>query len=215
MNQPPVEVWINGVYEGLSKEDHLDHLFLAIDRATGPGTQLVYYRYADVIRIEKSFRGYLRKHQVFEHVLDNLITLEDPQILNGRALIGTATLPDWIMGGQLTSRLYVEKLANGDWKFVRPLYDDDLSTADRHFGLKKGRDDVKIAMITKEVERLRHLATLPHPFVAQPWGEEKKEASPTAMELEGMGLLKKALPTRDDSSVSSSVVFLEDESQSA
>jgi hypothetical protein len=208
------EVWVNGVYEGtLNGEMSVSLLLLAIKRATGPGTRMSYYRYEGLIRIEKYFRGMLRKHQVFEHIMDNLIALEDPEVLDSKTLIGTATVVDWIMGGQLTSRLHVEVLENGDLKFVRPLYNDDISTADRHFGLFKGRDDVKIAMIHKELERLRYLASLKHPFVPKKWGDPKADEE-TQQHKNDVILMDKVPDTMDDSSVSSSVVFLEDAEES-
>jgi hypothetical protein len=205
------EVWVNGVYEGtLDGEMSLSPLLLAIRRATGPGTRMSYYRYEGLIRIEKYFRGMLRKHQVFEHIMDNLIALEDPEILDSKTLIGTATVADWIMGGQLTSRLHVEVMENGDVKFVRPLYNDDISTADRHFGLFKGRDDVKIAMVRKELDRLRYLASLQHPFESKKWGADSKADKETQQHKNDVILMDKVPDTMDDLSVSSSVVFLED-----
>lgn len=208
------EVWINGVYEGtLNGEMGLSPLLLAIKRATGPGTRMVYYRYEGLIRIEKYFRGMLRKHQVFEHIMDNLIALEDPEILDSKTLIGTATVGDWIMGGQLTSRLHVEELENGDVKFVRPLYNDDVSTADRHFGLFKGRDDDKIAMVKKELQRLRFLASLKHPFVPKKW-EDSPTDQATEQHMGTVVLMDKVPNSMDDASVCSSVVFLEDTEES-
>ncbi len=204
----PAEVWVNGVYEGILNGEmkSLFSLLLAVKRATGPGTQMSLHRYQGLIRIEKFFRGMLRKHQVFEHVMDNLITLEDVEVLNSKALIGTSTLSDWIMGGELTSRLHVEELDNGDLKFVRPLYNDDISTADRRFGLYKGRDDVKIVAIRKEIDRIRFLASLQHPFA-------RRIHSETTMEwIQGNGnkVILDHVPDRMDSSVSSSVVLLDD-----
>ena len=168
---PPVEVWVNGVYEGtLNGEMSLSPILLAIKRAQqGPGTTLFVKRYSSprraLIRIEKYFRGMLRKQQqIFEHIVDNLIAMEDPEILDPKTLIGTATLPDWIMGGNLTSRLHIHEMENGDIQFLRPLYFDDIGTADRRFVLSQRRDPVQVAVVKKEVERLRHLATLKHPF---------------------------------------------------
>jgi len=213
---PPAEVWVNGVFEGvLHGEMSLSPLLLAIKRATGPGTQMSYYRYDGLIRIEKYFRGMLRKHQVFEHIMDNFIALEDPEIWDSRTLIGTATVRDWIMGGELTSRLHVEELENGDVKFVRPLYNDDVSTADRHFRLFKGRDDVKIAMVKKELDRLRYLASLKHPFVAQKWGEGKgTSATPEKREGDDIFLIDRVPDATEESSVSSNVIFLDEPQES-
>jgi hypothetical protein len=175
---PPAEVWVNGVHEGtLNGEMSLSPILLAIKNAQqeGSGTTLCVKRYSSsssssssrggLIRIEKYFRGMLRnKHQVFEHILDNLIAMEDPEILDSKTLIGTATLPDWIMGGNLTSRLHIHELENGDVQFLRPLYLDDIGTADRRVVLSNHRDPVLVAIVKKEVERLRYLATLQHPF---------------------------------------------------
>lgn len=47
---------------------------------------------------------------------------------------------------------------------MRPLHNDDISTSDRKFDLKKGQDDEKIALVQAELERLRQLAALDHPF---------------------------------------------------
>ena len=86
---------------------------------------------------------------------------------NETTLIGTATLPDWIMGGDLPSRLYTQiDKKEGNVLFLRPLYNDDLGTVDRRFRLKKGVDDEMIAIVKKEVERLCFLAKLPLPYPA-------------------------------------------------
>jgi hypothetical protein len=47
---------------------------------------------------------------------------------------------------------------------MRPLHNDDISTSDRKFDLKKGQDDEKMALVHTELERLRQLAALEHPF---------------------------------------------------
>lgn len=216
-NDSPAQVWVNGAYEGtLNGEMSLFPILIAIKRGQRPGTRLCAKRYSSgLIRIEKYFRGMLRKDQIFEHVMDNLITLEDPEVIDSKTLIGTATLPDWIMGGSLTSRLHVQELETGDLSFTRPLYDDDTSTADRHFGLFKGRDDVKIAIVKKELERLRILASLKHPFA--PRTDMKKESStdinvtmdqPIAMF--NLGNVPDAMddPTDEELSTSSSLVFI-------
>lgn len=206
----PAEVWVNGVYEGLlNGEMSLFPLILAIKRANGPGTQLSFCRYEGLIRIEKYFRGMLRKNQVFEHVMDNLITLEDVEVLDSKTLIGTSTLNDWIMGGNLTSRLHVEELDNGDIKFVRPLYNDDIHTADRRFGLFKGRDDDKIALVQKELHRLRFLATLKHPFSCR---KITKQAQKEERTLNNFGtIIVDRVPQEMDASVSTSVILDEAE----
>jgi hypothetical protein len=96
----PAEVWINGRY---------------ISTLSGPGTEnpileelsktksvrLAFKRSDDsLIRIERYFGSYLRdKNEVFDHIMDNLIALEDIKCIDSKTVIGTATLRDWIMGG--------------------------------------------------------------------------------------------------------------------
>lgn len=207
----PAEVWVNGVYAGLlDGEMSLFPLILAVKRATGPGTTLSHCRYEGLIRIEKYFRGMLRKHQVFEHVMDNLITLEDIEVLDSKTLIGTSTLADWIMGGHLTSRLHVEELENGDFKFIRPLYNDDVNTADRRFGLFQGRDDDKLTMVRKELDRLRFLATLKHPFnLTVTNHSQKEETTPNEVST----IIMDRIPQEMDTSISSSI-FLDEADES-
>jgi len=169
---PSADVWVNGVDVGtLNGSMSLFPILMAIKQATGPGTQLAYKRAEGCIRIEKYFRGMIRKHQLFEHIMDNLIAMEDPQVLGPKKLIGTATLPDWIMGGELTSRLHIEETAEGDLKFTRPLYNDDVATTDRRYSLVKGQDDDKIAIVRVELDRVRHLAGVQHPVANE--GDQK------------------------------------------
>merc|ERR1712137_1332637 len=92
---------------------------------------------------------------------------EDPHLVDERTLIGTATLPDWIMGGELTSRLLVQEKQNGNILFMRPLYNDDTRTSDRRYELTHGEDNEKIEIVRKEIASLRFLATLKHPFVEE------------------------------------------------
>ncbi len=102
-------------------------------------------------------------------MLDNLYALEDVQVLDDRTIIGTATVPDWIMGGDLTSRLWVQQEEpGGDILCLRPLYNDDTGTADRRYELRRGRDDDKIIIVQKELERIRYLAGLPDPYPELP-----------------------------------------------
>lgn len=199
------EVWVNGVYEGtLDGEMSLFPIIMAIKRVNGAGTRLAYKRAPGCIRIEKYFRGMIRRDQVFEHVMDNLIALEDPEIIDSKTLIGTATLPDWIMGGQLTSRLHVQETEEGNLKFVRPLYFDDIGTADRHFGLFKGRHDVKISMVQRELDRLRLLAAIPHPYETEnPTQSETKHRAAKHSDFGIVGIL----PDITESSSSSSLVL--------
>jgi hypothetical protein len=91
------------------------------------------------------------------------VALEDPHIVDDCTLIGTATLPDWIMGGKLTSRLWVQDKGKSIL-FLRPLRNDDVDTSDRRYELKD--DTAKMQLVRQELTRLRHLASLHHPFVA-------------------------------------------------
>ena len=127
--------------------------------------KICYRRSEGVIRIEKYFQGWIRGHEVFDHLMDNLYAMEDIEDY-GTYIIGSATLPDWIMGGELTSRLYVEELPNGDILTLRPLRNDDISTSDRRYQLEKGKHDDKIVLVRRELERLRRLAAMKHPFNA-------------------------------------------------
>lgn len=96
------------------------------------------------------------------------------------------------MGGDLTSRLWVQKdKIRGDIQFYRPLYNDDISTTDRRYRLVKNTgneeadqsddssyddlyhktfpkdtsdDDAKIDIVDCELDRIRYLAGLPIPF---------------------------------------------------
>ena len=86
-------------------------------------------------------------------------------MIDARTIIGTATLPDWIMGGKLTSRLWVQELDNGNILFPHPLRNDDIETSDRRYLLMKGRDDDKIQVVQNQQNKLRRLASLVHPFV--------------------------------------------------
>ena len=106
----------------------------------------------------------IRGQDVFDHLLDNLYAMEDSEIIDDKTIIGTATFPDWIMGGELTSWLWIRELPNGNIMCLRPLYNDDISTKDRQYELIKGKDDDKIEIVEAELERLRYLASLPCPF---------------------------------------------------
>ena len=128
-----------------------------------PSKKVSYRRSDGLIRIERYFRGMIRDVEVFDHLLDNLYALEDVELLDDRTIIGTVTLPDWIMGGMLTSRLWVSELPNGNVLTQRPLQNDDLRTSDRRYELVKGEDDDRIALVKNELKRLRYLATLEHP----------------------------------------------------
>ena len=167
-DEAPAEVWINGYFRGMLSPDTLDNILQEVTAI--PSKKLVYRKSpSGIIRIERRFTGMIRGQDVFEHILDNLYALEDPQFVDNHSsqkLIGTATLPDWIMGGELTSRLWIhdELESVGTITFLRPLYEDNIKTSDRRYVLKKGKDDDRISMVQKELDRLRYLATLPSPY---------------------------------------------------
>jgi hypothetical protein len=96
----PAEVWVNGRYistlSGPGTEDPiLEELFKT------KSVRLAFKRSTDgLIRIERYFGSYLSaKDEVFDHIMDNLIALEDIECIDSHTVIGTATLRDWIMGG--------------------------------------------------------------------------------------------------------------------
>ncbi|CAB9506829.1 expressed unknown protein [Seminavis robusta] len=185
--EPPCQVWINGYFAGVLQPNTVDSIVEQVDRI--PSKKLVFRKSRGIIRIERRFKGMIRGQEVYEHCLDNLYALEDPQIVDNNTIIGTATLPDWIMGGELTSRIWVSELENGSILCKRPLYRDDVGTSDRTYWMKKGKDDDKIAVFKEEMARIRYLATLEHPFEALrpsdfivPIDEEKKE--PTGREIQ-------------------------------
>lgn len=162
----PAEVWINGNF--VSRLDGSGSVPVIKDSiAKIRSVKVSFKRSEGVIRIERYFRGMIRGEQVFDHVMDNLYALEDAEILDERTMIGTATLPDWIMGGNLTSRLWVRERQNGNILFLRPLRNDNTDTSDRRYELVKGEDDRKIKLVLKELARLRHVALLPSPFDAK------------------------------------------------
>ena len=175
---PPAPVWINGYLYGLLSPKTLPEILEAIQNT--PSTRKTFTKINGIIRIERRFVGMIRGQDVFDHLLDNLYATEDPEIIDERTLIGTATLPDWIMGGKLTSRVWIRELENGNLLCLRPLYNDDINTKDRKYELVKGNDTEKIGLVKMELERLRHLATLPSPIdeslLEENGGrEEKKE----------------------------------------
>lgn len=160
------EIWINGVFaQVLSDKAGLNRVLQLVSGS--PTEKLCYKRSPGLVQIDRYFSGYLRNRtQVFDHILDNLIALEDAEAIDGATIIGTATLPDWIMGGELTSRIWVrQEPSNGNILFLRPLRNDDLATSDRRFELEKGRDDDKIAVVMEHMKRLRYVASLEHPFL--------------------------------------------------
>lgn len=182
------QVWINGELVGHSNgPDSVVAIRQVLSQVTS--RRLAYKRWQSdenstaIIRIERYFGGYLsKKDEIFDHIMDNLIALEDVQMLDEQTLIGSATLEDWIMGGVLTSRLWVQQ--QGDRiRFLRPLHNDDIATSDRKFDLMFQTDADKVALVQAELARLRHLATLTHPLETNDgeMDEHKKvEADPLA-----------------------------------
>ena len=163
METAAAEVWMNGMYIGeLAGPSTLQPLLDTVNTQL-KSKKVCYRRSENLIRIEKYFHGMIRGWEIYEHLLDNLYAMEDAEILDEHTLIGTATLPDWIMGGMLTSRLWLSELPNGNILTQRPLQNDDLRTSDRRYELVKGKDDEKIAIVREELKRLRYLAGLQHP----------------------------------------------------
>ena len=163
METAAAEVWMNGMYIGeLAGPSTLQPLLDMVNIQL-KSKKTCYRRSENLIRIEKYFHGMIRGWEIYEHLLDNLYAMEDAEILDEHTLIGTATLPDWIMGGMLTSRLWLSELPNGNILTQRPLQNDDLRTSDRRYELVKGKDDEKIAIVREELKRLRYLAGLQHP----------------------------------------------------
>ena len=163
METAAAEVWMNGMYIGeLAGPSTLQPLLDAVNTQL-KSKKVCYRRSENLIRIDKYFHGMIRGWEIYEHLLDNLYAMEDAEILDEHTLIGTATLPDWIMGGMLTSRLWLSELPNGNILTQRPLQNDDLRTSDRRYELIKGKDDEKMAIVREELKRLRYLAGLEHP----------------------------------------------------
>ena len=163
-SSPPPKVWVNGVYQEELTMETLPGMLETVRRhsITKICCKTSSEDDGQLIRVDRYFRGGLsRREDVFVHIMDNLIAMEDPRIVNDETLIGTATLPDWIMGGELTSRVHIRELGNGDVLFLRPLYGDKIETSDRRFKLKAGKDDGWIARVRRELNVLRAVATLP------------------------------------------------------
>ena len=158
------EVWLNGTYiSTLSGPPNLPPILNAINSTTLQSKKVCYRRSNGIIRIERYFRGMIRGVEVFDHLMDNLYAMEDAELVGEGTIVGTVTLPDWIMGGMLSSRLWVRELDNGNVLTMRPLQNDDLGTSDRRYELVKGEDDDWIALVREELKRLRYLATMGHP----------------------------------------------------
>ncbi|KAG7369977.1 hypothetical protein IV203_027723 [Nitzschia inconspicua] len=183
-DQPPAQIWINGYLQAMLLEpatlsdvletvEKIPSLHLSVKRSSSDDNSTV------ILRVERYFRGGLRhKQDIFDHIVDNLYAMEDITVLEDNeeetTIIGSATLPDWIMGGDLTSRLHIHAdKKNGSILFRRPLYHDDLQTSDRKFRLNKGVDDHLIEIVLIEIDRLTYLAKLPLPF---PGITSKKES---------------------------------------
>ena len=168
---PPAQVWMNGEYiDTLDGSSNIDSI---VEEIPVTDNKLCLKRADGVIRIDRYYHGFLREKQAWDHIWDNLVALEDPEILDEDTLIGTATLRDWVRGGHLTSRLWVRD--SGDSiLFLRPLRNDDISTSDRRYELSMENEE-RVNRVRAELERLRYLATLHHPFAES---LEDSETSP-------------------------------------
>ncbi|KAL3926915.1 MAG: hypothetical protein SGBAC_013286 [Bacillariaceae sp.] len=166
------EVWINGEFQGTLSNKPED-LQAILDKVPKTANKLCYKRTPTRIHIDRYYTSYLRYNQAWDHVWDCLIALEDARILDDNTLIGTCTLSDWIMGGQLTSRLWVQDKGTSIL-FQRPLYGDDLDTSDRRYAIK---DPKRMAMVREELTRLRYLAKLRHPHVAKVMAERREKTN--------------------------------------
>lgn len=178
----PVEVWIQGQYHGPLQLDTVDDIIASI-----PYTEnRLEFKQSSLgqIRIERYYRGKLRKNQAWDHIWDNLVALEDPQLLlDSNTIIGTATLKDWVVGGTLTSRLFIQE-EEDRILFLRPLHNDDPETSDRRYELTTKDSDEnnalvieRMEMVRHELERLRYLASLKHPFMMEASTRQQSERS--------------------------------------
>lgn len=159
------EVWVNGVLVGtLDGAETIEPLLASIPETAN---KLCFKRSKGRIRIDRFFVGGLRRNQAWDHIWDCLVALEDSKIIDDNTIIGTATLRDWIMGGNLTSRLWVHDTGDSI-KFLRPLYNDDIQTSDRKYEIKEEKEPEKVKQARGEIARLRYLATVPHPYVSEP-----------------------------------------------
>lgn len=155
------QVWVNGNFVGIL--DDPDSLDAILPKIPSSNNKFCYKRYPGRIHLDRYYVSYLRYNHAWDHVWDNLVALEDVQIVDDNTLLGTATLKDWIMGGQLTSRLWVRDQSESIL-FMRPLFEDNIDTADRRYEVN---DPVKLEAIRKELKRLRYLTTLKHPYVVE------------------------------------------------
>lgn len=160
----PVEVWINGRFAAiLDGPSTVERVLAAVAQCRSVKLELL--RSDGLLRVERYFRGRPRGEELFEHIMDNLYGIEDPTIVDDRTIIGTATLPDWIMGGQLTSRIWVRENDDGTVTALRPLYDDSIETTDRRYTLLPGTvaDDRRLAVLRRAVSHVRYLSTFAPP----------------------------------------------------
>jgi hypothetical protein len=167
--------------------------FLACHQAHNHHRFLSYKRSPNRIRIERYYRGMLRNEtQVWDHIWDNLLALEDVEITSmssvpgmveeeekNNVFIGTATLKDWVRGGYyLTSRLYVHDKGDSI-EFLRPLVNDDVLSSDRRYVLTTRKLDDngeirdedllertrhRMRLVRQELDRFRYLASIDHPY---------------------------------------------------
>lgn len=187
------EVWINGEFQGTLSNKPED-LQAILDKVPKTANKLCYKRTPTRIHIDRYYTSYLRYNQAWDHVWDCVVALEDARMIDDNTIIGTCTLSDWIMGGQLTSRLWVQDKGGTSILFQRPLYEDDLETSDRRYEIK---DPKRMAMVRHELTRLRYLAKLRHPHDdAAKIMAERKAANAAAKDNEELGEEEK----KDDSS---------------
>jgi hypothetical protein len=168
----PAGVWINGDYicELDGSKVNLDAMKMALAKMPSKAQNNNWKLHSSddgnggFIRIERFYHsGIQQRPEVFDHVWDNLVALTDPEILDDRTIIGMATLSDWIMGGNLTSPLWIRD--EGDIiLFLRPLRNDNVDSSDRRYQLSTDDDDddennnkttkQTIAMVRGELNRL-------------------------------------------------------------
>eukprot|EP00038_Savillea_parva_P010369 m.189844 g.189844 ORF g.189844 m.189844 type:complete len:363 (-) comp17845_c0_seq1:142-1230(-) len=163
----PTDVWLNGLYIGtLDGPDTVDAIVTQVQASHS--VKLMFLRSQGLLRIERYFRGRPRGEELFEHVIDNLFAIEDPQVLDKKTIIGTATLPDWIMGGMLTSRIWVREEEDGGMYALRPLYGDDIKSTDRRYRLSPGSppDDRRLVLLRRSVNDVRYLSRFAMPTQA-------------------------------------------------
>lgn len=182
------EVRINGAFQGVLTQGTLQSI---LEKVPKTANKLCYKRSKNRIYIDRYYTSFLRYNQAWDHVWDCVLALEDPKILDSKTIIGTATLSDWIMGGELTSRLWIQD-KGASIVFKRPLYDDDLSTADRKYEIK---DEQRMAMVRAEMDRFRFLAKLRHPYVAKLLADRETKKRAKEEKKEEIGALSEPIRT--------------------